>query len=151
MLAKIGIGIALLLLVLVAVWCALALYPVVRRRWPRMLVAAYPVVTTLVVAATGNHFFLDALAGTLAAVGALPATSAAGPSLGQLNQQLGQQQARQQQIQSRLGGLSQLITSLTQQIDGLLRPYLAPTRDDVPDGAAPVHVTLRAFRRPDAP
>ena len=31
-----------------------------------MLVAAYPVVTTLVVA-TGNHFFLDALAGTLLA------------------------------------------------------------------------------------
>jgi hypothetical protein len=32
-----------------------------------VLVAAYPVVTTLVVVATGNHFFLDALAGTLLA------------------------------------------------------------------------------------
>jgi hypothetical protein len=50
-----------------AVWCALALYPVVRHRWLRVLVAAYPVVTTLVVVATGNHFFLDALAGTLLA------------------------------------------------------------------------------------
>jgi len=50
-----------------AVWCALALYPVIRHRWLRVLVAAYPVVTTLVVVATGNHFFLDALAGTLLA------------------------------------------------------------------------------------
>jgi PAP2 superfamily len=51
-----------------AVWCALALYPVVRHRWLRVLVAAYPVMTALVVVATGNHFFLDALAGTLLAV-----------------------------------------------------------------------------------
>lgn len=50
-----------------AVWCALALYPVVRHRWLRVLVAAYPVMTTLVVVATGNHFFLDALAGALLA------------------------------------------------------------------------------------
>jgi PAP2 superfamily protein len=39
-----------------AVWCALALYPVVRHRWLRVLVAAYPVMTTLVVVATGNHW-----------------------------------------------------------------------------------------------
>jgi PAP2 superfamily len=32
-----------------------------------VLVAAYPVVTTLVVVATGNHYFLDAAAGTLLA------------------------------------------------------------------------------------
>jgi membrane-associated phospholipid phosphatase len=50
-----------------AVWCALALYPVVRHRVPRVLVAAYPVMTTLVVVATGNHYFLDAVAGTLLA------------------------------------------------------------------------------------
>jgi hypothetical protein len=50
-----------------AVWCALALYPVVRHRALRVLVAAYPVMTTLVVVATGNHFFLDAAAGTLLA------------------------------------------------------------------------------------
>src|SRR5205085_9625047 len=50
-----------------AVWCALALYPVVRHWWARVLVAAYPVMTTLVVVATGNHFFLDALAGTVLA------------------------------------------------------------------------------------
>jgi PAP2 superfamily len=51
-----------------AVWCALALYPVVRSRLLRALIVAYPVMTTLVVVATGNHFFLDALAGALLAV-----------------------------------------------------------------------------------
>jgi septal ring factor EnvC (AmiA/AmiB activator) len=49
-------------------------------------------------------------------VAAFPATSTAGPTLGQLNQQLDQQHARQQQLQSSLGGLSRLISSLTQQI-----------------------------------
>jgi DNA-binding transcriptional ArsR family regulator len=36
-------------------------------------------------------------------------------------------------------------------LDAVLRPFLAPTREDAPDGAAPVHVFLSAFRRPDAP
>jgi hypothetical protein len=50
-----------------AVWSALALYPVVRHRLLRALVTAYPLMTTLVVVATGNHFFLDAIAGALLA------------------------------------------------------------------------------------
>jgi hypothetical protein len=50
-----------------AVWCALALYPVVRHWALRVLVVAYPLMTTLVVVATGNHFFFDAVAGTLLA------------------------------------------------------------------------------------
>jgi hypothetical protein len=50
-----------------AVWCALALYPVVRHWALRALVVAYPLMTTLVVIATGNHFFLDAIAGALLA------------------------------------------------------------------------------------
>jgi membrane-associated phospholipid phosphatase len=50
-----------------AVWCALALYPVLRHRALRVLVAAYPVMTTLVVVATGNHYLLDAAAGALLA------------------------------------------------------------------------------------
>jgi hypothetical protein len=50
-----------------AVWSALAVYPVLRRRALRMLVAAYPVMTTLVVVTTGNHFFLDTIAGALLA------------------------------------------------------------------------------------
>jgi membrane-associated phospholipid phosphatase len=50
-----------------ALWCALALYPMFRHWALRALVVAYPVMTTLVVVATGNHYFLDAAAGTLLA------------------------------------------------------------------------------------
>jgi hypothetical protein len=50
-----------------AVWSALAVYPVARRRALRMLAAAYPVLTTLVVVTTGNHFVLDTIAGALLA------------------------------------------------------------------------------------
>jgi hypothetical protein len=50
-----------------AVWCALALYPVLRHRAVRVLAVAYPVMTTLVVVATGNHYLLDAAAGALLA------------------------------------------------------------------------------------
>jgi membrane-associated phospholipid phosphatase len=50
-----------------AVWCALAVYPVARHWTVRALAIAYPLVTTLVVVATGNHFFLDVIAGALLA------------------------------------------------------------------------------------
>jgi membrane-associated phospholipid phosphatase len=50
-----------------AVWCALAVYPVARHWAIRALVVAYPLVTALVVVATGNHFFLDVFAGALLA------------------------------------------------------------------------------------
>jgi F0F1-type ATP synthase assembly protein I len=43
------------------------LYPVLRHWALRAVVVAYPVMTTLVVVATGNHYFLDAAAGTLLA------------------------------------------------------------------------------------
>jgi membrane-associated phospholipid phosphatase len=46
-------------------WCALALYPVVRHWALRALAVAYPLLTTLVVVATGNHYFLDVIAGAL--------------------------------------------------------------------------------------
>jgi DNA-binding transcriptional ArsR family regulator len=39
------------------------------------------------------------------------------------------------------------LAALTKGIDGLIRRYLTPTRQVVPDGAEPVHVTLQAFRR----
>src|SRR6201996_5270287 len=48
-----------------AVWCALAIYPVARHRAVRALAVAYPLMTTLVVVATGNHYFLDVIAGAL--------------------------------------------------------------------------------------
>jgi hypothetical protein len=50
-----------------AVWCTLALYPVIRNRALRAVLIAYPVMTTLVVVVTGNHFFLDAAGGSLLA------------------------------------------------------------------------------------
>ncbi len=48
-----------------ALWCTLALYPVVRHRLVRLLLVTYPFVTTVVVVATGNHFFTDAVGGAL--------------------------------------------------------------------------------------
>ncbi len=52
-----------------AVWCALALWPVVRPWILRALVVAYPLMTILVVVVTGNHYFLDTIAGTVLSVG----------------------------------------------------------------------------------
>ncbi len=46
-----------------AVWCGAAVALYARRRWVRALGVAYPVLTTVVVMATGNHYLLDALAG----------------------------------------------------------------------------------------
>ena len=50
-----------------ALWCALALWPVVRRRWLRNLLPLYPLLTFTAVIATGNHRFID-LAGSLTEV-----------------------------------------------------------------------------------
>jgi ABC-type transporter Mla subunit MlaD len=38
---------------------------------------------------------------------------------------------------------------LTDAIDAAVRPFIAATRHDRPDGSEAVHVTLQAFRRPD--
>ena len=43
------------------------------------------------------------------------------------------------------------LRDLAARLDALIRPYLAPTRDDAPDDARPVHVMLAAYLRPDAP
>jgi membrane-associated phospholipid phosphatase len=61
-----------------AAWCALAIYPVARRRWVRVLAVAYPLMTTLVVVATGNHYFLDVIAGALLSVVTWVAVTRAG-------------------------------------------------------------------------
>ncbi|HEX4831880.1 MAG TPA: phosphatase PAP2 family protein [Trebonia sp.] len=61
-----------------AVWCALALYPVMRHWALRVVAIAYPFMTTLVVVATGNHYFLDAIAGTLLAWATWAAVTRAG-------------------------------------------------------------------------
>jgi hypothetical protein len=46
-----------------ALWCALAAGSVLRRRWLRALLLAYPALTLWVVIVTANHFFLDVVAG----------------------------------------------------------------------------------------
>ena len=48
-----------------AMWSALAVWRIAPDRWWRYLAWAYPVLTTVVVMATGNHYLLDALAGAV--------------------------------------------------------------------------------------
>jgi hypothetical protein len=48
-----------------AVWCAAVVLLCTRRRWVQVLAVAYPVLTTVVVVATANHYLLDAVAGVL--------------------------------------------------------------------------------------
>ena len=50
-------------------WCALVLAPLIRRRWLRALVIAYPLLTLFDIIVTANHYWIDGLGGlvTLAA------------------------------------------------------------------------------------
>ena len=61
---------------------------------------------------------------------ALPVTSSAAPSLGQLNSQLGAEQAHQQSLASSISGLSDLISSLDGQIS-LVESREAEVRADL--------------------
>jgi PAP2 superfamily len=55
-----------------ALWCGVLIAVYARRAWVKALGLMYPVATTLVVMATGNHYLLDAVAGCLdMGVGAL--------------------------------------------------------------------------------
>jgi hypothetical protein len=59
-----------------AIWCGVLVAVFARRWWVKALGVAYPITTTLVVMATANHYFLDALAGGLVmAFGALIAVA----------------------------------------------------------------------------
>ncbi len=49
-----------------ALWCAIAVADVLRRRWAKILVFCYPVATILVIMGTANHYFLDAVGGAVA-------------------------------------------------------------------------------------
>jgi PAP2 superfamily len=44
-------------------WCALVLAPLIRRRWLRALVIAYPVLTLFDIIVTANHYWLDGVGG----------------------------------------------------------------------------------------
>ena len=49
-----------------AVWCAIALYPVLHRRWARIAIATYPVLTLFAIIVTANHYWIDAVGGVIA-------------------------------------------------------------------------------------
>ena len=42
------------------------MWPLVRRRWARALVVAYPFITLFCILVTGNHFWIDAIGGLVA-------------------------------------------------------------------------------------
>jgi hypothetical protein len=46
-------------------WCALALIPLIRPLWGKVLVALYPLVTIFCIIVTANHYFADVIAGLL--------------------------------------------------------------------------------------
>lgn len=47
-------------------WSALVLLPMLRRRWLRALVIAYPALTLFTIMVTANHYWLDAVGGLVA-------------------------------------------------------------------------------------
>ena len=53
-------------------WCAVAVWPLLRRRWQRAVVFLYPLATLFCIIVTANHFWLDGVGGLLAfGVGAM--------------------------------------------------------------------------------
>ena len=46
-----------------ATWCVFALFPLARRRWMRVVLIAYPLITLACIVITGNHFWIDGLGG----------------------------------------------------------------------------------------
>jgi len=53
-------------------WCAIAMFPILRRRWAKIAWLLYPAATLFCIVVTGNHFWIDGIGGLLAfGVGAL--------------------------------------------------------------------------------
>jgi hypothetical protein len=44
-------------------WCAMAVWPLLRRRWQKALVLLYPLATLFCIVVTANHFWLDGIGG----------------------------------------------------------------------------------------
>lgn len=49
-----------------AIWCVVALYPVLRTRGVRILAVAYPLMTLFAIIVTANHYWIDAVGGLVA-------------------------------------------------------------------------------------
>jgi septal ring factor EnvC (AmiA/AmiB activator) len=87
-----------------------------------------------------------AVAGALGALAAVPISSDAQPSLGQLNSALGQQQSHQQRLEANLSGLSQLIGSLSSQI-GLVRSREAAVQSELAQDRTSLVIAQAALAR----
>lgn len=48
-----------------ALWCALAVMPVLKHTWAKVLIAMYPALTILAIVVTANHYWLDVVGGAL--------------------------------------------------------------------------------------
>lgn len=48
-----------------SLWCGLAIFALTRAPWARILGLLYPTLTLVVIVATANHFWLDAVGGVL--------------------------------------------------------------------------------------
>lgn len=48
-----------------AIWCLVALYPVLTSRWLRIGIAAYPLLTLFAVVVTANHYWIDGVGGAI--------------------------------------------------------------------------------------
>ena len=46
-----------------AVWCTIGLYPVLKRRTTRVVIASYPLLTLFSIVVTANHYWIDAIGG----------------------------------------------------------------------------------------
>jgi hypothetical protein len=55
-----------------ATWCAIAVWPLLRRRWVKIAVLLYPLVTLFCIVVTANHYWIDGVGGLVVfGVGAL--------------------------------------------------------------------------------
>lgn len=69
-----------------ALWCSLALIPILRHAWSRILMSLYPALTILTIVATANHYWLDVAGGA--------AVLAAGYALAHLRERFRRQTGR---------------------------------------------------------
>jgi len=47
-------------------WCAVAMWPLLRRRWQRVAVFLYPIATLFCILVTANHYWIDGVGGLFA-------------------------------------------------------------------------------------
>ena len=48
-----------------AAWCVYALYPILRRKVSRSILLTYTLLTLFTIVVTGNHYWIDGIAGLL--------------------------------------------------------------------------------------